>query len=88
MLTRAFGDNELKIYGVINTPHVVRHEINSEDKYVIIASDGVWDVLSEEKVYILSMKSNNSKELCDNIIKSAMENRTMDNISCFVIKLN
>ena len=88
MLTRAFGDYELKHYGVISVPHIEKYEINFEDKYVIIASDGVWDVLSEKDVFNISLNCGNAKELCDEIIRCSMENGTMDNLSCFVIKIN
>ena len=88
MLTRAFGDFELKNYGVICIPHIEKYEINYDDKYVIIASDGVWDVLNEDDVFNISLNCGNAKDLCDEIIRCAMENRTMDNLSCFAIKIN
>ena len=31
---------------------------------------------------------NNSKECCNSIVDKAIEKGSMDNISCFVIKLN
>jgi len=88
MLSRAFGDWELKNYGVISVPHVMRIEICQNDKFVVVASDGIWDVLSDNDVYNMSFQFGNSKDFCDHIIKSAIEKGTMDNISCFVIKLN
>ena len=88
MLTRAFGDSGLKKYGVICTPHIKRVEIDFEDKYIIIASDGVWDVIDENEVYEYSLISHNSKELCDIIVKNSINKGSTDNISCFVIKLN
>ena len=88
MLSRAFGDWELKNYGVISVPHVMRIEICQNDKFVVVASDGIWDVLSDNDVYNMSFQFGNSKDFCDHIIKSAIEKGTMDNISCFFIKLN
>ena len=88
MLTRAFGDYELKNYGVICTPHVYKEEITIDDKYIIIASDGVWDVLNEDEIYSYSLISKNSKDLCDIIVKNSIDKGSMDNISCFVIGLN
>ena len=63
-------------------------DIDIEDKYIIIASDGVWDVLSENEVYNFSLIAKNSKELCDIIVKNSIDKGSMDNISCFVIKIN
>ena len=88
MLSRAFGDWELKNYGVISVPHVKRIEICENDKFIVVGSDGIWDVLSDNDVYNMSLQFRNSKDFCDHIIKSAIEKGTMDNISCFVIKLN
>ena len=88
MLSRAFGDWEQKTSGVISCPHITKIEIDENCKYVIIASDGVWDVLDDLDVYSLSLKTESSKELCHKIIDKSLEEGSEDNISCFVIKLN
>ena len=88
MLSRAFGDWELKTYGVSCIPHIVRYEIQDDDKYLVIASDGVWDVIEDEDAFQLSKNKNNSKEFCDEIMNYTVERGSMDNISCFVIGLN
>ncbi|KAI3979510.1 hypothetical protein MKX01_001702 [Papaver californicum] len=49
-MTRAFGDFELKDYGIIAIPQVSHHLLNENDKFVVLASDGVWDVLSNKEV--------------------------------------
>ena len=87
MLSRAFGDWELKSYGVSCEPFIKKINISENDKYVIIATDGVWDILEDEDIFNLSKKSYNSKELCNIIINKSIEKGSMDNISCFVIKL-
>jgi serine/threonine protein phosphatase PrpC len=87
MLTRAFGDYDLKQYGVICNPHISRNEINSEDKFIVIASDGVWDVINDEEIFKISKGCKNAKEFCDLIVKNSAE-KSLDNISCFVIRLN
>ena len=88
MLSRAFGDWELKQYGVSNEPHVNKIEIKNDDLFIVMASDGVWDVLDDSEVYKMSLLAINSKDFCNNIIKSAIERGSLDNISCFVIQLN
>jgi len=88
MVTRAFGDWEQKSFGVISSPHITKIEINAEHKYVIMASDGVWDVMDDLEVYSLSLETENSKELCNEIINNSLDKGSQDNISCFVIKLN
>jgi len=48
-LSRAFGDLDFSECGVITTPDVVEHELTSNDVALIVASDGVWDVLSSQE---------------------------------------
>ena len=88
MLSRAFGDWELKCLGVSCVPHVVKHEISENDKYIIVASDGVFDVINDSEIYNLDFSERNSKDICEIIINKTIDKGTMDNISCFVIKLN
>lgn len=88
MLSRSFGDFELKHVGVICEPHVTRIEIGLDDLFVVMASDGVWDVLDEIEIYGMSSNIKNSKEFCDTIVNTAIEKGSKDNISCFVLQLN
>ena len=88
MLSRAFGDWELKSYGVICEPHIIRYEIEDEDTYLVIATDGVFDVMEDEDVFQLSKRQKNAKEFCDEIMKETVIRGSMDNISCFVVGLN
>ena len=47
-ITRALGDHILFKSGVIPNPSISRHEVKRSDTYLVIASDGVWDALSDE----------------------------------------
>ncbi|KAL0406130.1 UNVERIFIED_CONTAM: putative protein phosphatase 2C 52 [Sesamum latifolium] len=49
-MARAFGDFCLKEYGVISIPEFSHRILSDRDKFVVLASDGVWDVLSNEEV--------------------------------------
>ena len=46
-ITRALGDHTYKKYGVSGEPYIVRHVIRNQDKHLIIASDGIWDTVSD-----------------------------------------
>ncbi|KQK06713.1 probable protein phosphatase 2C 48 [Brachypodium distachyon] len=48
-MSRAFGDYCVKDYGVISAPEVTQWRISGRDQFVILATDGVWDVLSNEE---------------------------------------
>ncbi|GAU26962.1 hypothetical protein TSUD_06340 [Trifolium subterraneum] len=49
-MSRAFGDFILKDRGVIAIPDIFYHPLTSSDQFIVLASDGVWDVLSNEEV--------------------------------------
>jgi serine/threonine protein phosphatase PrpC len=46
-VTRAFGDHSLRKLGVIPTPHVKKYALRPSDGYLVIASDGLWDIMSD-----------------------------------------
>ena len=46
-VTRAFGDHTLKNEGVTAKPHINKHVLKPFDKHLLIASDGVWDVMED-----------------------------------------
>ncbi|KAI3456725.1 hypothetical protein Pfo_013388 [Paulownia fortunei] len=48
-MARAFGDFCLKDFGLISIPDVYHHHITERDEFVILATDGVWDVLSNKE---------------------------------------
>ncbi|XP_019053273.1 PREDICTED: probable protein phosphatase 2C 73 [Nelumbo nucifera] len=49
-MARAFADFCLKDFGLISTPQVSYRKITDKDEFVVMATDGVWDVLSNEEV--------------------------------------
>ncbi|KAF8413935.1 hypothetical protein HHK36_001931 [Tetracentron sinense] len=49
-MARAFGDFCLKEYGVISIPEYAHRVLTDRDQFIVLASDGVWDVLSNEEV--------------------------------------
>jgi len=61
-MSRAFGDYSVKDHGVISAPEVTQRKIGSRDQFVILATDGVWDVLSnEEAVQIVAATPDRGK---------------------------
>ncbi|XP_021739060.1 probable protein phosphatase 2C 72 [Chenopodium quinoa] len=60
-MSRAFGDFNMKSYGLIAIPEVSHHRLNSEDHFLVLASDGVWDVLSNEEVVSVVWSAENKE---------------------------
>ncbi|KAF3457008.1 hypothetical protein FNV43_RR01665 [Rhamnella rubrinervis] len=49
-MSRAFGDFCLKDFGLISVPDIHYHRIAEKDEFVVLATDGIWDVLSNDEV--------------------------------------
>ncbi|CAN6981284.1 unnamed protein product [Brassica oleracea var. botrytis] len=49
-MARAFGDFCLKNFGLISVPDVSFRRLTQKDEFIVLASDGIWDVLSNEEV--------------------------------------
>ncbi|CAK9206347.1 unnamed protein product [Sphagnum troendelagicum] len=49
-MARAFGDFCLKDYGVISVPEMSYRQLTERDLFIVLASDGIWDVLSNDEV--------------------------------------
>ncbi|KAK1278634.1 putative protein phosphatase 2C 34 [Acorus gramineus] len=61
-MSRAFGDYCVKDYGLISEPDVTQRSISHRDKFLVLATDGVWDVISnEEAVQIVASAPDRGK---------------------------
>ncbi|KAF6158353.1 hypothetical protein GIB67_022433 [Kingdonia uniflora] len=49
-MARAFGDLCLKGYGLISVPEIYHRRLTMQDEFVVLATDGIWDVLSNQEV--------------------------------------
>ncbi|KAF6174096.1 hypothetical protein GIB67_020278 [Kingdonia uniflora] len=49
-MARAFGDFCLKDFGLISVPQISYRKISAIDEFIVLATDGVWDVLSNREV--------------------------------------
>ena len=48
-MARSIGDYAVKEVGVIPEPDIVEHVIRDVDKFMILASDGVWEFISSQE---------------------------------------
>ena len=58
-----------------------------KNQFLFLASDGVWDVVSEEEMQQLIKVNNDTKYLSSIIIEKALFKQAWDNLSIFVVKL-
>jgi len=51
-MSRSMGDGMGRECGVIGDPDIMEHTLTNEDKMIVIASDGVWEFISNYEVNI------------------------------------
>jgi serine/threonine protein phosphatase PrpC len=49
-MSRSFGDNVASSVGVSCDPEIIIRKLNSEDKFLCIASDGIWEFMDNKPV--------------------------------------
>lgn len=70
-MSRAFGDFILKNHGVIAVPDVSFHRLTPNDQFVVLATDGVWDVLSNEQVVSIVGAADDQKAATRAVVETA-----------------
>ena len=61
-MTRSFGDEIGSLVGVYSVPEVGEYQIKEEDRAIIIASDGLWEYMTNEEVADIVKKLINKKD--------------------------
>jgi len=69
-MARSIGDHHAATVGVIADPELTEYDITDDDVALIIASDGVWELLSSQTVcdIVAEVKDLNPNTICDNIV--------------------
>jgi serine/threonine protein phosphatase PrpC len=83
-VTRAIGDYALKNDGIICTPSVERHVLGPDDRYLIIASDGLWDTVKSTDLNQGAL-SGSVMDIANGMMALTMERNTNDNIAIIVV---
>lgn len=70
-MSRAFGDFLLKPHGIINIPDISYHHLTSKDQFLVLATDGVWDVLSNNKVASIVWAAESEESAAQEVVEAA-----------------
>ena len=87
-VSRAIGDVGLQPY-ITCEPEITEKALDTEDEFLVIATDGVWDVLENEDVAKLVL-SNGTKDFVNVAKKLCIEATIMgssDNVTAMVVDL-
>lgn len=92
-MTRVLGDWSASQAGVISEPEIVTRLLNSEDKFVLAATDGVWEMVSSDEAVVtvsqaLAKGRSGSKALVDLAVRRWQEREeSMDDVTAIVVEL-
>lgn len=70
-MSRAFGDFDMKNCGIIATPVVTHRRLTSKDQFLVLACDGVWDVLSNDEVVSVVVSAKNKEAAAKAVVDEA-----------------
>lgn len=94
-VSRSFGDIHLRAAGVSSVPEVRMQKIQQEDKFVILASDGVWDFMTNQEACDIVGKKKDPREASKALVAVARErwqrqggNNYVDDVTALVANLN
>ena len=86
-VSRSFGNRLLKRF-VVAHPEIRQDMLNERSKCLIVASDGLWDVFSNQDAVDEAMKHEDAEEAARAMIQMAYDRGSYDNISCIVCFLH
>jgi len=94
-LSRAFGNvyfkaiqfTEGKESGLIADPEIVKKTLTIEDQFVLLASDGFWDVVSPREAtdYILNSVDKDPSTISKRLTEMALQRSAIDNTTVLLV---
>jgi hypothetical protein len=89
VITRSIGDVAARRLGCSSTPQISHHALSQQTRFVIVASDGVWDVLSNDAVVAFTSTARSAEAAALTILHAALWGwrcrHTADNVSVAVL---
>lgn len=71
--TRSIGDECAEEIGVTADPEILSRELTTDDHVLIVASDGVFEFLTNQEVLGLALASESPVQACELLVKTAFE---------------
>ena len=92
-MSRSFGDKIGKDIGIIVDPIINEYNLNSDVKYIVMASDGLWEFMTNEKIMEIGNRfyaMNDPDNFCQILLKISKElwerkSKNIDDITIIVI---
>eukprot|EP00347_Sterkiella_histriomuscorum_P002767 403366879 len=96
-MTRSFGDEVAGRVGVIAEPEILELDLCKDDKFIVLASDGVWEFLQNEDVAEIVLpffEKRNAEGAAEALVRESYlrwrkeEEDIVDDITCVIIFLD
>ena len=94
-MSRSLGDYVAHQYGVSSEPELTEYNIQPQDEFLIVASDGVWEFLTNQEVIDIAsigIENDDYRKAASDIVKYSRNqwlknDNCIDDITCVIIKL-
>ncbi|RRT61244.1 hypothetical protein BHE74_00058768 [Ensete ventricosum] len=84
-VSRAFGDRLLKQF-VVADPEIQEEVIDNSLEFLILASDGLWDVVTNEEAVAMIQSVEDPEQAAKRLLQEAYQRGSADNITCVVVR--
>ncbi|KAF5199584.1 phosphatase 2C family protein [Thalictrum thalictroides] len=82
-----FGDGKLKEH-ITSEPEVTIKTINRDNQMLILGSDGLWKVMSNQEALDCIKHVKTSQEAAEQLVEEAINRKSCVDISCIVVCFN
>ena len=90
-LSRSIGDVTLKYHPkkvVVGDPEVVQQRLGPDDRFILLACDGIWDVMTNERAVAIASKAiKNKEDAARAVVRQAYALGSTDNMTAVVVHL-
>eukprot|EP00270_Netrium_digitus_P019092 TRINITY_DN742_c0_g1_i1.p1 TRINITY_DN742_c0_g1~~TRINITY_DN742_c0_g1_i1.p1 ORF type:complete len:286 (+),score=64.34 TRINITY_DN742_c0_g1_i1:158-1015(+) len=86
-VSRAFGDKLLKRF-VVAEPEIKEQILTADHEFLILASDGVWDVIKEQDAVNMVRDEPDVEAMARTLAEEAYRRGSADNITCVLIRFH
>ncbi|GER32479.1 protein phosphatase 2C family protein [Striga asiatica] len=84
-VSRAFGDRLLKQY-VVADPEIQEEKVDDTLEFLILASDGLWDVVTNEEAVSMTRPISDPEEAAKRLMQEAHQRGSGDNITVVIVR--
>ncbi|KDR75906.1 hypothetical protein GALMADRAFT_248684 [Galerina marginata CBS 339.88] len=84
-VTRSLGDSSMKEF-VVGSPYTTETELCEEDELLILACDGLWDVIGDQAAIELIHEIEDAQEASMTLLQHALSHHTTDNVTVIVVR--